>query len=131
MITYLAIKYLHVIAAVLTILGFVLRGLWMMSDSAKLDRPIARVAPHVVDAILLLSGVAMLTLLSLNPLAQAWLVAKFAGIVAYILLGTVAIRRGRTDHERLVAFAAALAVFAYVVGAAVSKSPASWLAGLA
>ena len=130
MITYLAIKHLHVVAAILTISGFILRGIWMMSDSAKLDSLLARVAPHVVDTLFLISGVAMLALLSINPLEHAWLVAKFAGILVYIALGTVAIRFGRTREERLVAFAAALSVFAWVVGVAFSKSPASWLAWL-
>lgn len=130
MITYLAIKYLHVITAILTISGFVLRGIWMMAGSSKLDLPITRVAPHVVDTIFLLSGVAMLVLLSINPFAHVWLVAKFAGIAAYIVLGSVAIRFGRTREERLVAFAAALSVYAWVVGVALSKSPASWLAWL-
>ena len=130
MITYLAIKYLHVITAILTISGFVLRGIWMMARSPKLDLPITRIAPHVVDTIFLLSGVAMLVLLSINPLEHAWLVAKFAGIAAYIVLGSFAIRFGRTREERLVAFAAALSVYAWVVGVALSKSPASWLAWL-
>ncbi len=130
MITYLAIKYLHVITAILTISGFVLRGIWMMAGSPKLDLPITRVAPHVVDTIFLLSGVAMLVLLSINPLAHPWLVAKFAGIAAYIVLGSFAIRFGRKREERLVAFAAALSVYAWVVGVALSKSPASWLAWL-
>ncbi len=131
MITYLAIKYLHVLLAILTISGFILRGIWMMSDSPRIDSPGARVVPHVVDTLLLLSGVAMVTLLSLNPLAHAWLMAKFVAIVAYVLLGTIAIRRGSTREQRLIAFAAALSVFAYTVGAAVMKSPASWLAWFA
>jgi len=128
MSTYLAIKYLHILTAILTISGFILRGFWMLSGSPELDRPITRIAPHVVDTLFLLSGIAMVVMLSLNPFTHAWLLAKFAGIVAYVVLGTIAIRRGRTNEQRLIAFAAALAVFAYIVGAALAKSPASWLA---
>ena len=130
MITYLALKYLHVVTAVLTIAGFILRGAWMMSGSPKLDLPMTRVAPHVIDTIFLLSGIAMVSLVSLNPFEHPWLVAKFAGIVVYVALGMVAMRHGRTREQRIVAFAAALSVFAYVGGTALTKSPASWLAWL-
>lgn len=131
LMSYLALKYLHILAAVLTISGFILRGVWMMTDSPKLELPITRISPHIVDTVFLLSGLAMVAMLSLNPLAHAWLIAKFAGIIAYIVLGTIAIRRGRTRDQRLIAFAAALSVFAYIVGAALTKSPASWLAWFA
>ncbi|MDH3614989.1 MAG: SirB2 family protein [Gammaproteobacteria bacterium] len=46
------------------------------------------------------------------------------------MLGTVAIRRGSTLRIRIIAFVGALSVFAYIVGVALSKSPASWLAYL-
>lgn len=128
--TYLAIKYLHMMAAAITITGFVVRGFWMMSASPKLLLRVTRIVPHIVDTVFLLSGIAMVAMLSLNPFAHAWLVAKFAGIIAYVLLGTIAIRRGRSQEQRLLAFAAALSVFAYIVGVAFSKSPASWLAYL-
>jgi uncharacterized membrane protein SirB2 len=128
--SYLFIKNLHTLAAMVTITGFVLRGYWMLTGSSKLQHRVTRIAPHVVDTVFLLSGIAMLAMLSLNPLSQSWLLAKFAGLIVYILLGTVAIRRGSTLQIRTVALVAAVSVFAYVVGVALSKSPASWLAYL-
>lgn len=116
--------------AVATITGFVLRGYWMMTGSGELQHRITRIAPHVVDTLFLLSGIAMLVTLSLNPLSQSWLLAKFVGLIVYILLGTIAIRRGSTPQIRTIAFVAALSVFAYITGVALSKSPASWLAYL-
>ena len=126
--TYLLLKHTHVLLAGLTLTGFAVRGYWMMTGSDKLRQPVTRVLPHVVDTVFLLLGIAMLVLLSLNPFSQGWLVAKFAGLIAYILLGTLAIRRGSTLQIRIIAFVGALSVFAYVVGAALSKSPLSWLA---
>ena len=125
---YLIIKNLHALSAVVTIAGFVLRGYWMVTGSDKLQHPVTRTAPHIVDTVFLLSGIAMLVMLSLNPFSQGWLVAKFAGLIAYILLGTLAIRRGSTLQIRIIAFVGALSVFAYIVGVALSKSPLSWLA---
>lgn len=129
--TYLVLKFVHSIAALTTISGFLLRGYWMLIESPLLTHRLTRTVPHAVDAILLLSAIAMLWLLSMNPFTQGWLLAKFAGLIAYILLGTVAIKRGPTKAVRTVAFVAAVAAFAYIAGVAMSKSPASWLAWFA
>lgn len=129
--TYALIKNLHTLAAIVTITGFILRGYWMMTNRDILQHRVTRTVPHIVDTVFLLSGIAMLVMLSLNPLTQDWLLAKFAGLIAYILLGTIAIRRGPTMQVRRTAFVGALAVFAYIVGVALSKSAASWLAYLA
>ena len=128
--SYLFLKNIHALLALLTISGFVFRGYWMLTNSDKLQQRMTRVAPHILDTVFLASGIAMLVLLSLNPLSQSWLLAKFAGLIVYILLGTVAIRRGSTQQGRVLAFVGALSAFAYVVGAALSKSPASWSAYL-
>ncbi|MBT8103326.1 MAG: SirB2 family protein [Gammaproteobacteria bacterium] len=125
--SYLILKHIHTLLALLTISGFVLRGYWMMTNADKLQNRMTRVAPHVLDTVFLASGIAMLVLLSLNPFSQRWLLAKFAGLIVYILLGSVAIRRGSTRQVRALAFVGALTAFAYVVGVALSKSPASWL----
>jgi len=126
-VTYLLLKQLHTLLAVTTIVGFLMRGYWMLTGSDKLQHPIARIAPHVVDTVFLFSGIAMLLVISLNPFSQSWLLAKFAGLVIYILLGSVAIRHGPTLRIRTIAFAAAVSAFAYIVGVALAKSPASWI----
>jgi len=128
--TYLLLKIVHTLAAITTISGFMLRGYWMMTDSDRLQHKATRVAPHIIDTVFLLSGIAMVWMLALNPLRQSWLLAKFTGLIVYVVLGTIAIKRGRTKQVRIIAFAAAISVFAYIVGVALSKSPASWLAWL-
>ena len=128
---YLPLKYAHLALAIVSIAGFVLRGLWMMSGSALLDRKVFRVAPHVVDTLFLITGIALILQLALPVMRSPWLLAKFAGLVVYIVLGAIALRRGATMPIRQVAFVGALSAFAYIVGAAVSKSPASWIALLA
>lgn len=124
---YLTLKYVHTVTAVMTISGFMLRGYWMLIESTYLQHRAARVVPHIVDTVFLLAGVGMIWQLHLNPLMQPWLLAKFAGLVVYILLGTVAIKRGPTKQARTLALVGAIIVFAYVAGVALSKSPLSWL----
>jgi uncharacterized membrane protein SirB2 len=128
---YLFLKYVHLAFAVTTISGFVLRGFWMLTESERLSQRATRIAPHVIDALFLLTGIAMVYLLSLPVLQTPWLLAKLIALLAYIILGAVALRRGPTLQIRLIAFVGALSAFAYVVGAALSKSPLSWLAYLA
>jgi uncharacterized membrane protein SirB2 len=127
MTLYLVLKYAHMVAAVATISGFMLRGYWMLTESARLQLPVARIAPHIVDTVFLLAGVGMAWLLQLHPLTQPWLLAKFTGLIAYILLGTVALKRGRTKQTRMIALVGAVGVFTYIAGVALTKSPLSWL----
>jgi uncharacterized membrane protein SirB2 len=128
---YLPLKYAHLAFAVASISGFVLRGFWMMSGSALLRHKAVRIAPHVVDTLFLVTGIALVLQLALPVMHSPWLLAKFAGLVVYVVLGAIALRRGATMPIRQVAFVGALSAFAYIVGAAVSKSPASWIAFLA
>ena len=121
------IKSLHMITAIATISGFVLRGYWMMVESERLQLKLIRIAPHIIDTLFLLSGIALVYQLHLNVFSQPWLLAKIIGLIAYIVLGTIAIKRGPTLQIRVIAFVAALATFAYIVGIALTKSPASWL----
>lgn len=127
---YLTLKTLHIIFAITTISGFVLRGYWMMVESERLGLKATRIAPHFIDTLFLATGIAMLFLVSLNPFTQPWLVAKFVGLIAYVLLGTVAIKRGSTKTIRINAFTAAVATFAYIVGVGMTRSALSWIAFL-
>lgn len=126
--TYFWIKSLHTVAAFATISGFVVRGFWMISRSDTLNRKVVRILPHIIDTVLLIAAIALIVILKLDVLAQPWLLAKIAGLIAYIVLGTVAIKRGPTMQIRIIAYVSAVAVFAYIVGIAITKSPASWLA---
>jgi uncharacterized membrane protein SirB2 len=119
------------ITAIATISGFVLRGYWMMIQSDKLSLKVVRIAPHVIDTLFLLSGIALVSILQLNAFSESWLLAKFAGLIGYIVLGAVAIKRGPTLQIRVIAFVGALSLFAYITGVALTKSPASWLRFLA
>lgn len=123
---YFSIKAVHV-GAVATSLGlFVLRGIWMLRADARLQRRWVRVAPHVVDTILLASAVWLAVLIGQAPLRDDWLTAKVGGLLIYVVLGSVALKRGRSARVRGIAFAAALATFAYIVAVALTKRPLPW-----
>lgn len=121
--SYLALKHLHVTCVVLSGLGFMLRGWWMLVGSPLLKAPAARIAPHVIDTLLLGSALTMAWLSGQYPFAQDWLTAKFFGLLAYIGFGTMALKRGRTPRIRGAFLLLALAAFAYIVSVALTRSP--------
>lgn len=118
---YLAIKHLHMGCAGLSIALFLLRGTWMLQGSAMLQRRWVRIAPHLVDTVLLGSAITLAIISHQYPFAQPWLGAKVVALVLYIVLGTIALKRGRTLRTRAIAFAAAIATFAYIVMVAVTR----------
>lgn len=124
---YLALKTTHTILALLTLSGFLLRSYWLLRESPRTRHRFTRIAPHVIDTLFLASGIALILEINLPVLQNTWLLAKLAGLVLYIGLGMVTMRFGRTREIRMLAFVGAVATFAYIVGVAFSKSPASWL----
>lgn len=124
------LKTSHLACAALSLGLFVLRGGWMLAGSALLQARWVRVVPHIVDTVFLATGIALAVRIHQYPFVQPWLTAKVLGLVAYIILGSVALKAGPTRAIRAAAFAAALAVFAYIAGVARSRSPGSWLVWL-
>lgn len=125
--TYLLLKHLHVTCVVITGVGFLLRGFWMLRVSPQLDRRWVKVAPHVVDTVLLGTAIALVVLTHQLPWEQSWVLAKILGLLAYIGFGMVALRRGRTKSLRVAAWLAALASFGYIVSVALTRSPLGFL----
>jgi len=126
---YSALKALHAASALASLTLFIIRGRWMMAMPERLQQRWVKVVPHVVDTVLLLSAIALVWQLGgLEALGtQSWLGAKLAALFAYIALGSVALKRGRTRRIRVIAFCAALAVFGYIVSVATTKSPAGFV----
>ena len=120
---YIALKHLHVTFVVLSGLLFLVRGIWMLRASPRLQQRWVRIVPHVVDTLLLASAIGLAVWSHQYPGQMPWLTAKVVALVAYIVLGTVALKRGRTEGARTAAFAGALACFAYIVSVAVTKNP--------
>ena len=128
--TYLLLKHLHVTCVVLSVTGFFLRGVWMLTDSPLLDRLWVRVAPHVNDTLLLLAAIGLSVVQQQYPFVHGWVTAKVLGLLAYIGFGMFALRRGRSKAVRAGFWLASLASFAYIVTVALTKDPRGFLAWL-
>lgn len=118
---YLAVKHCHILCALLSGAFFLLRGAWMCAGGSPPQRRWVRIAPHVIDTLLLSSALTMVLWSAQYPLAHAWLTAKLAALLLYIVLGSIALKRGKTRAARLAALAGALALLAYIVAVALTK----------
>jgi uncharacterized membrane protein SirB2 len=120
------LKHIHIACVVLSYSLFLLRGIWMLRDSAMLSQRWIRIAPHGVDSLLLLSAIALAWQLGISPLSTPWLGAKIAALLLYILVGSIALKRGKTKPIRLKAWLTAQLIFAYMVSVAVTHDPTPW-----
>ncbi|MGE5089095.1 MAG: SirB2 family protein [Candidatus Levyibacteriota bacterium] len=125
---YVSIKAVHMASVATSFALFAVRGAWRWRLPERLRQRWVRIVPHVVDTILLASGIALAAMIGASSGAHAWLGAKVAGLVVYIVLGSIALKRGRTATVRSAAFFAALVTFAWIVSVAVTKSPAGFFA---
>src|SRR5512139_2740171 len=124
---YSLLKQLHLTTIAVTLALFLLRGAWMMADSPQLQARWVRIVPHLNDTLLLASGIGLAVLLQQYPLVNGWLTAKFFALIVYIVLGTVALKRGKTRGQRIAAWFGALLVFGYMVAVAVTHDPFPFL----
>lgn len=123
---YPMFKHLHMTLALVSLLLFIYRWSLALAGSDRLQQKWLKILPHINDTFLLLFGVLLAVTLQLSPGQQPWLMAKLMALVLYIGLGVMALKRPARGRK-LVAGVAALAVFGYMVGAAVTKSAWSWL----
>jgi uncharacterized membrane protein SirB2 len=60
--------------------------------------------------------------------ANHWLTFKLALLLAYVVLGSMALKRARTPLARALFFVAALVVYTAMLGIARAHHPLGWLA---
>lgn len=130
MLDYALLKTIHVSCAALSIGGYVLRGIWMLRDSPLLTARVVRIVPHMVDTLLLVSAVMLVWRLRQYPFIDNWLTAKVVALAAYIVVGAIGLRYGRDKRMRALAWASAVAIFGYIVGVALTRSPTLGWAGI-
>ena len=114
------LKSLHVMLAYATVIGFVVRAVWSLTDSAMLKARWVKIVPHVIDTLLLVLGVAMALNMSLSPVS-GWLGAKLIGLLAYIGFGVLTLR-STTRAVKIVGLIGALSSVGYIFAVAFTRS---------
>ncbi len=86
-----------------------------------LQKPWVRITPHIVDSTLLGSAITLAYLSGQYPLVNGWLTAKVLGLLVYIVLGAVALKRGKSVMVRRNCFVLAICCYAYIVSVALTR----------
>ena len=120
---YLVLRNVHIACAILTITLFVFRGGLMLANSPWQQNVVLRYLPHAVDTVLLTTALMLTTVIHQYPFAVGWLTTKVVLLVVYIVLGSIALKRGRTRGIRIAAFIAALATVGFLVTVARVRHP--------
>jgi uncharacterized membrane protein SirB2 len=128
---YLYVKQFHVFSVLSSIALFMFRGGLMFAGSRLLFHPLVKFSPHVVDTLLLTSALWLMSLAHQYPFVQDWLTVKVVLLVVYIVLGSFALKRGRSKFQRGVFFASALLVILFMLTVARTHQPLGIFSGWA
>jgi len=105
-----------------------LRGIAVQAEWKVMQQKWTRIAPHIVDTVLLASAIGLCIEYDWYPIQQGWLTAKVLALFAYIGFGTMALKRGKTPGQKRVFFALAVLCFMYIVGVALNHNSLSFFA---
>jgi len=120
---YFAFKHIHMLCAVISIISFIIRGALAIKGSSILQKKWIRIAPHIIDTLLILSAVGLMVSIQQYPFVNGWLTAKFIGLIVYIFLGVVTLKIAKSQSVRIGAYLLAIVTFGYIASVAVSKTP--------
>lgn len=80
-------KHIHVWCVTISFALFVVRAVWRLSKSPMLKHTVVRTGPHLVDTLLLATGLVMVFSIGYHASLPSWLVVKFVVIILYIVTG--------------------------------------------
>lgn len=125
---YLTLRQAHIGFALLSVSLFVLRGCLMLARSTHVQSAWLKYPSYLIDTLLLTFALMLMTVIQQHPFGTGWLTMKVTLLVVYVLLGSIALKRGRTQGVRAVAFVAALLTVAFLYSVARAHHPLGILA---
>jgi len=114
------IKILHLTFVLLSIFSFIGRVILSETHPQILKRKALKIAPHVIDSILLISGITLVFQGQWLQGEYAWIIAKITALLGYIGLGIVVMHNRGT--VRWLAFFGAISCFVYICIVAATKN---------
>ncbi|HET7204565.1 MAG TPA: SirB2 family protein [Steroidobacteraceae bacterium] len=120
---YVALRQAHITFAVLSVSIFALRGLLMLAASPHANSAWLRYPSYTVDTLLLTAALMLTNVIHQYPFQAGWLTTKVGLLVVYVVLGSVALKRGRTRRLRVGALVAALLTVGFLFTVARAHHP--------
>ncbi|MFZ6848035.1 SirB2 family protein [Undibacterium sp. RuRC25W] len=118
---YQTIKHIHITCAMLSGSLFFIRGCWTFAGSRMLEKRWVNIAPHLIDTLLLTTALIMVAWSQQYPFVTNWITAKISALFLYIMLGSLALKRGKTKNIKITTFIMALTIFFYIIAVAITK----------
>jgi len=123
---YMIVKHSHLTLMLLSVSFLIIRVLASTQNAQWLQQKWAKIAPHIIDTLLLISAVILMTLISQYPIADNWISAKVVALIAYIGLGTMAFKGNKSALTKIFFLLLALTVIGYMIAVAVTKQAFPW-----
>ena len=120
---YLQIKWMHVFAVLASGALFATRGAFVLAGARWPMAAPWRYLSYSIDTVLLTAAAMLASILPSAAFANGWLAAKLVLLPVYVVLGSFALKRARTRRGRALSYAAALAVFGFIIGIARAHHP--------
>ena len=110
---YPAVKHLHFTFIALSVLLLTVRFVLHLRQSALMEKKLLKIAPHVIDTFLLLSGLTLCFMIQQFPFVDPWMTERIGAVVAYIVLGAIAIKANRNKLFKVFAYLGAIGWLVY------------------
>jgi len=127
---YPEVRLIHIVAVLASGGLFLLRGLAIQLGARWTMAAPLRYLSYTIDTVLLAAAFMLSTMLHQYPFVHGWLTVKILLLVVYIVLGSYALKRGRTARARLACWIAALAVYGIIISVARAHHPLGFLSGV-
>jgi uncharacterized membrane protein SirB2 len=124
---YLQIKWTHIIAVLCSGSLFLIRGLMSLNNMKMAMAAPVRYLSYSIDTVLLTAALMLATMLPSSMFANGWLLEKIILLLVYIVLGSFALKRGRSQKSRACFFIAAVLVFGFMISVARAHHPLGFL----
>jgi uncharacterized membrane protein SirB2 len=118
-------KIFHITCVIISLSGFVIRGILKLSDSKILQSKLLKVLPHIIDTLLLISAITLVVMSGMYPWHTSWVGAKLLALVAYVIAGSVFMRSETKSFAQYCWFILSLFISGYIVLVALTKSPSA------
>jgi len=120
---YPQIKWVHVLMVVLSGGLVFLRGLAAHLGATWTMAWPLRWLSYAIDTVLFTAALMLVTILHQYPFVQSWLTVKVLLLAVYIVLGSLALKRGSTRRMRVTCWVLALVVFLFIMSVARTHDP--------
>jgi uncharacterized membrane protein SirB2 len=120
---YPEIRLTHISAVLASGALFLIRGLAVNLGARWAMAAPLRYLSYTIDTVLLTAALMLATIIHQYPFVHGWLTVKVLLLVVYIVLGTFALKRGRTPRIRFSCWLAALIVYGFIISVARAHQP--------